>query len=95
MSQSLLYNIRSNVRMITMKFDSGDPVKIKLCCYIDTAPEELDTELMEDSLALFDSYTDAITTQCEILVECRLGPWNEIYDGRDILYARYEPPVAT
>lgn len=77
--------------MITMKFDSVDPAKMKLCCYTDTVPVELETELMEDSVALFETYTDGVTTQSEILVECRLGPWDEIWDGRDILYARYEP----
>jgi hypothetical protein len=91
MWQSLLYNIRSNVRMITMKFDPGEPAKMKLCCYTDTVPVELDTELMEDSVTLFEAYKDCITTQFEIVVECRLGPWNEIWDGRNILYARYEP----
>lgn len=48
--------------MITMKFDSGDPAKMKLCCYTDTVPVELDTELMEDSVALFEAYTDGVTT---------------------------------
>jgi hypothetical protein len=78
--------------MITMKFDLNDLRTMKLFCYLDTNPEELDNELMENVVDLFIANTNLIETRFEIVVSCRLEPLEELYDGRELLFARYEPP---
>jgi hypothetical protein len=59
---------------------------------LDTNPEELDNELMENVVDLFIANTNLIETRFEIVVSCRLEPLEELYDGRELLFARYEPP---
>lgn len=93
MYTSLFYKIAAHMRMITMDFN-GDRSKFKLYCYTDSQPQDRDKELMEEAGALFIAVSDLIESDVEVIVEQSLKPWKELYAGRHILFARYEPSEA-
>jgi hypothetical protein len=79
--------------MITIEYDS-EYTKMKLFCYVDTEPEAIDTELMEDAVDLFIAVSGLVTTNVSVEVERSTKPWDELYAGRNIIYARYEPETS-
>lgn len=89
MVDCLLYKIKPNVRMVCLDW-SDDYGKLKLYSYLEGPANPDDSDLMEDAIALFTSYGNNYEKEFELDVVSTDEPFNKLYTGKFILFARKE-----